>query len=292
MDDSFSTVSAMRKPPLNALRMFDAAARHGSFRLAAEEVNLTQGAVAQQVRKLEEQLGLLLFSRLPRGVALTEAGALYHGEIRRALEIIDQATEALHPETDTVVLSVPPSLASKWIVPRLVQFAADHPEIALDLRASERLTDFSRDKVDIAIRQGRMTGEKGLVTTPLAPLDLCAVASPILVEGGRFDGLDDFSGQRLIEDGHRHWTALFAKANGPQPLIALSFNQTALAIDAALAGQGIALSPRLLVRDALAAGQLRDLWQVTTPDEGYYLLYPDRRHPARDTVTGWLLAQN
>ena len=280
----------MQKPPLNRLRMFDAAARHSNFRLAADELHLTQGAVAQQVRKLEEVLGSLLFTRLPRGLALTESGARYHREIRKALDIIDRATEDLHPAAATVVLSVPPSLASKWLVPRLTDLALEHPDITLDLRASESLTDFRRDRVDLAIRQGQIAGGKGLVVDRLAPLDLCAIASPSIAAGLRPVGVADFSGQRLIEDGHRHWTGLFEAAGAPAPVIALSFNQTALAIDAAMAGQGIALAPRLLVRDALEVGQLCDLWQIETPDEGYHLLHPERPHPARDVVKAWLLA--
>ena len=271
--------------------MFDAAARLGNFRLAAEEVNLTQGAVAQQVRKLEEQLGIQLFSRLPRGVTLTEAGTQYHRDIRRALEIIDRATEHLRPEVATVVLSVPPSLASKWLVPRLSHLAAEHPDITLDLRASERLTDFVRDRVDLAIRQGRIEESKGLVASSLASLDLCAVASPTVAQSVSDQSLTDFTDMRLIEDGHRHWTTLFETAELSPPPVSLSFNQTALAIDAALAGQGVALAPRLLVRDAIEAGQLQELWQVDTQGEGYFLLYPDQPHPARDIVIGWLLKQ-
>ncbi len=279
----------MRKPPLNALRMFDAAARHGNFRLAAEEVFVTQGAVAQQVRKLEDNLGLLLFTRLPRGLALTEAGALYHAEIRKALEIIDRATENLRPSPAAVVLSVPPSLATKWLVPRLADLALEHPEITLDLRASERLTDFTRDKVDLAVRQGRMRQRDGLIVTEFAPLEMLAVTRAVPSFRVHAMAIADFAGHRLIEDGHRHWTRLFEAAGHAAPDVALSFNQTALAIDAAVAGQGIALAPRLLVEDALGAGQLDVLWQVPARHEAYYLLHPDRPHPARDTVRDWLL---
>lgn len=103
----------MRKPNLNALRAFDAAARLGSFQAASGELHVTQGAIAQQIRKLEADLGLPLFIRAARGVTLTETGAAYHHEISKALSLIDRATRALQPDTRIVTLSVPPSLASK-----------------------------------------------------------------------------------------------------------------------------------------------------------------------------------
>ncbi|SHK27942.1 transcriptional regulator, LysR family [Shimia gijangensis] len=282
----------MRKPALNALRMFDAAARHGNFRLAAEELYLTQGAVAQQVRKLEADLDQALFSRLPRGLALTEAGARYHQDIRKALDLIDRATEALRPNQTTVTLSVPPSLASKWLVPRLGDFAAHHPDLTLDLRASERLTDFEREKVDLVIRQGASPSVSGLVTRTLAPLHLCAVANPSLVAQSQSAlSLTELANWPLIEDGHRHWTNLFKSQSIPSPQISLSFNQTALAIDAAISGQGIAIVPRLLVHDPLNADILSEIWQAPNTPDAYHLLHPDHPHPARDKVVGWLLGQ-
>ena len=282
----------MRKPNLNSLRMFDAAARHGNFRAAAEELNLTQGAVAQQVRKLEADIEQPLFTRLPRGLALTETGAQFHKDIRKALGLIDRAIENLTPDSALVTLSVPPSVASKWLVPRLSDFAKAFPHITLDMRASEALTDFRRDDVDLAIRQGLMPEGSGLTMHLLAPLDLCAVASPSYAVD--YDAVEDpqgFTAHKLIQDGHRHWTQLFEAHDLPLPTNALSFNQTGLAIDAAISGQGVALAPHLLTADALAAGQLVEVWQAPDIHEAYYLLHPIEGHPARDTVIGWLLEQ-
>lgn len=282
----------MRKPNLNSLRMFDASARHGSFRAAAEELNLTQGAVAQQVRKLEADIEQPLFTRLPRGLALTETGAQFHKDIRKALGLIDRATESLTPDGALVTLSVPPSVASKWLVPKLSDFAKAFPHIILDLRASEALTDFRRDDVDLAIRQGLMPEGTGLAKHMLAPLDLCAVASPSYAAGHTtVRDPQGLSTHKLIQDGHRHWTQMFETYDLPLPKNALSFNQTALAIDAAISGQGIALAPRLLATDALAAGQLVEMWQAPDTNEAYYLLHPKDVHPARDRVIGWLLGQ-
>ncbi|MEL7529068.1 MAG: LysR family transcriptional regulator, partial [Pseudomonadota bacterium] len=145
----------MRPPKLQHIKMFDAAARHLNFRLAAEELNLTQGAVAQAIRAMEADLGLRLFERKARGLSFTEAGRRYHSEISKGLEIINEATRNLLPAVNRVSISLPPSFASKWLVPRLPNFMETNPDIDVRIIASEHLTDFQTQDVDIAVRQGR-----------------------------------------------------------------------------------------------------------------------------------------
>jgi len=285
----------VRAPNLNALRMFDAAARHLNFRLAAEEMNLTQGAVAQQVRRLEADLGFSLFRRKARGLALTEVGRNYHVPVRRALAIIDDATRNLRPEATRITLSVTPSLASKWLVQRLGDFAGSNPEIEVKLEASEQLADFRSDGVDIAVRIGSPPFGRGLKFTLLAPLDLCAVSSPAYAaEVGGIGAIEDFAPHRLLQDGHRHWDGLLESVGAAPHRPVMQFNQTALAMEAAAHGRGIALAPRLLLGDDLAGGKLVELWQDSreTP-EGYYVVFPNSRtaNPARGTVVDWLLSQ-
>ncbi|MBR9843439.1 MAG: LysR family transcriptional regulator [Rhodobacteraceae bacterium] len=283
----------MRAFNLNALPMFDAAARHLNFQKAADEMNLTHGAVAQQVRALESRLGTKLFTRLPRGLSLTEAGARYHGEIRRALALIDNATAELKVPPSTVTLSLPPSLAAKWLVARLANFSEQHPAITLQTHASEALSNFRRDGIDLAIRQGPRPQGADLVVHPLAAEDLRAVASPAYLDGiTQIANIDGFSCHKLIEDIHYHWTRLFRDASLRAPASRLSFNQTALAIDAATNGQGIALAPRLLVEEALSQGYLRSVWQAPTRPMGFYIVHPSGPNPARETVVDWLLSQN
>src|SRR5690606_9548735 len=130
-------------PPLKSLRAFEAAARHLSFRLAAEELHVTQAAVAQQVRGLEAWLGVQLFKRLPRRLALTDRGLSYSHDVRQALERIALATTAVRlPAPNSVTLSVTPTFASKWLMPRLSAFVDAHPGIDLRVQASERLVSF------------------------------------------------------------------------------------------------------------------------------------------------------
>jgi len=285
----------MRTPNLNSLRMFDAAARHLNFRLASEELHVTQGAVAQQVRRLEADLGLQLFHRKARGLALTHVGRSYHGPVCRALAMIDSATQKLRPENSLIALSVPPSFASKWLVPRLGRFAQDHPAIDLKTVASEDLSDFQSDGVDVAIRQGRPPFGKRLRVELLAPLDLCAVCSPDYADkAAPVSRFEDFFARPLIQDSHHHWDALFESAGLEAPRRMMQFNQTALAMDAAANGQGIALALRLLLGAEIAHGKLVRLWQDTRSDQsGFYVICPDRprANSARDAVIDWVLSE-
>ena len=285
----------MRKPNLNSIRMFDAAARHLNFRIAAEELNLTQGAVAQQVRRLEADLGFQLFYRKARGLALTQIGRDYHGSIHRALTIIDDATQKLRPVSTRVTLSVTPSFASKWLVPRLAGLAGSHPDIDVQTVASEELADFQTDGVDFSIRQGRPPFGDGLHVELLAPLDLCAVCSPgYAADAAPIKELEDFAAHPLIQDSHNHWAALFESVGLTARHRTMRFNQTALAMDAAANGQGVALASRLLVASELEQGKLVELWRDTRPDQsGFYVVCPDLPKPnrARDTVIDWVLAE-
>ncbi|TWC30810.1 LysR family glycine cleavage system transcriptional activator [Pseudomonas sp. SJZ079] len=285
----------MRQPNLNSLRMFDAAARQLNFRLAAEELNLTQGAVAQQVRRLEADLGVQLFYRNARGLALTETGRSYHAPVRRALALIDEATQKLRPENTRVTLSVTPSFASKWLVPRLAAFARAHPDIEVQVMANEGLANFQSDGVDLAIRQGRAPFAESLHVELLAPLELHAVCSPgFAAELGPIERLEDCIAQPLIQDGHNLWASLFEDAGLTARRRFIQFNQTALAMDAAAHGQGIALAPRLLLNVEFEHARLVELWRDTRANQGgYYVLYPREREldPARDALINWLLAE-
>ncbi|SLN13267.1 Glycine cleavage system transcriptional activator [Pseudoruegeria aquimaris] len=281
-------------PRLSALQAFDAAARHENFRKAAEDLNVTQGAVAQQVRQLEAALGVALFTRHARGLRLTEPGALYAARLREALGMIEEATARITAGPDQLTLSVPPSFASKWLMPRLPAFLEANPELRLQTLATEQRAEFARDGVHVAVRQGRRPEAPGFVVERIAPLDLVAVAAPGRLPPAR--GLADLAGVPLIQDGHALWESYFAAAGMALPARVLRFNQTALAVDAAGAGQGVALAPRLLVRDALAQGALVQVWAPPAGEpaqaeaEGFFLIHPERgRAPeGRAALIGWL----
>lgn len=284
----------MRSPKLQHIRMFDAAARHLNFRLAAEELNLTQGAVAQAVRALEADLGLLLFERRARGLAFTEAGRRYHSETSKGLAIINEATRNLLPAVNRVSISLPPSFASKWLVPRLPKFMETNPDVDVRIIASEHLTDFQTQDVDIAVRQGRRPGDRDLTVQLLAPMDLAAYCSPVIdLPPGASLALTDLIRLPLIQDGHRYWEQFLPEhgVSCPQPV--LQFNQTSLALNAAANGQGVAIAPRLIGCADVRTGRLREVWHDETErDLGFWLLRPSGK-PANQNASaaliGWLL---
>lgn len=287
-----------RFPPLNALRVFEAAARHQNFRIAAEELGVTQGAVAQQVRGLEAALKVRLFDRMPRKLALTDEGRRYLTSIQRALDLIADATERLRPQQTGLTLSVTPSFASKWLVPRLGRFTRANPDIDVKVVAAEELADFQRDGVDIAVRQGKPPFGPGLSADLLYPLEVFAVCSPALRCGKEpLRKLEDLSGHVLLHDAHGLWPVFLEKALGDRQAIAaksLQFSQSALAIDAAVAGQGVALASDPLVEEDIGAGRLcRPFDFVLEADIGFYAVAPRApRHPDPvKRMRAWLLEQ-
>lgn len=287
----------MRLPNLNGVRAFECAARHLNFRLAAEELNLTQGAVAQQVRNLEASLGQKLFVRKPRGLELTEKGAAYFKEIHAALTRIDQATARLAPESRSVVLSVPPSFASMWLLPRLSEFEALHPDIDLQVIASEQLSDFDTDGVDLVVRQASPPFAPNLKSVQLAPLNLVAVASRTYLETAPpTNQLEDFRAHRLLESSHRNWRQLLGSDEEAGKAARVSrFNQTALAIAAAHAGRGVAIAPQALIEPDIASGELTVVWrdpaQSATGFHAVAPINPGRSARDRDHLAEWLCGQ-
>ncbi len=278
-------------PPLNALRAFEASARHLNFRLAAEELGVTQGAVAQQVRGLEARLGEALFDRLPRGLRLTEAGRRFHAPLRRAFRLIEEAVEELSPDR-RIILSVTPSLASKWLVPRLSDFIDLHPDISVQVDARERLADFKSDGVDLAVRQGRAPFGPELDAVPLFSAEFIPVCSPVIAE--QVSNPSDLLGQVLLNDTHGLWPMFLERVgvNGKPRM--MNFSQTSLAIDAALSGQGIALADAPLVAGGIASGHLvQPLDDVLIEDLGFYVVAPckPRQPQLVEVMRNWLLSQ-
>ena len=284
-------------PSLNAIRAFEVASRHLNFRLAAEELGVSQGAVAQHVRGLEDTLGVMLFDRGPRALALTEPGRRYASTIRRAFELIVEATAGVRPEPARVQISVTPTFAAKWLLPRLPDFAAAHPDLDLGIVASERRTSFHSDDVDLAVRFGRVPEASNVTVDLLFEEELIAVCSPGLLADAPLpltaDALGDYT---LVHDSHGRWPHFIERALGGSAAGAakgVRFNQTTLAIDAALSGQGIALASRHFVDRDLSAGRLVDPFDATLDsDAGFYVVAPRRpRHQAQTAaVRAWLLS--
>src|SRR5262252_2180362 len=246
---------ARRLPPLNGLKAFEAAGRSESFTRAADELNVTQGAVSHQVKALEDILGLKLFRRERQRLSLSEAGRDYLVVIRDALDRIAVGTERLLQRQGSGVLTVStsPDFAAKWLVNRLSRFAEKHPDVDLRVSATTHHVDFARDDVDIAIRHGAGNWP-GLEVERLYSERLFPVCSPKLVAGRRriTKPADLLKFPLLRLEDTKNWTRLFEAAGvkaaiGPGPVL----NRASLLIDAAIDGQGIALA-----RTALAAWDL------------------------------------
>lgn len=284
-----------RLPPLNALKAFEAAGRHLNFRVAAVEIGVTQGAVAQQVRNLERRLGVQLFTREPRGLSLTDEGRRYLQPLACAFEMIAEATEELQPQ-GSVTISVTSSFAAKWLVPRLGAFAEANPDIPIKVDASDRLANFQSDGVDIAVRQGAPPFAPGLMAELLAPLDLIPVCSPALLAGRHpLRRPEDLVHQVLLQDAHGFWPLFLQQVLGHTPRIrSMAFSLTALAIDAAANGQGVALASRIFVEEERAAGRLCCPFEAPLEsDLGFYSLAPHNPRQAQRVarVRAWLQEQ-
>lgn len=281
-------------PSLNGLKAFEVAARHRSFRLAAEELGVTQGAVAQKVRGLEAELGVKLFERMPRTLVLTGEGRGYIADIRRAFEIIAQATGDLRPQPVRLTISTTPTFASKWLIPRLPDFTARHPDLDLHILATERMSGFQADGVDLAVRYGRPPFGPGLATELLFEQEIIAVCSPVLLQDRKSPRTEaELADYALLHDAHNSWPEFIDRHFGRAAQTSykgISFNQTSHAIEAAIAGQGIVLANRDFVARDMAEGRLTQVIEgsLSGPFD-FYLVWPRyRKSAALETVIAWL----
>ena len=295
-------------PPLNALRAFEAAARHGNFARAALELNVTPGALSHQIRGLEALLGIGLFERQARGVALTAPGRMLYPGLLSAFALIRDTVEALRASTrdGVLVVSAPPGFTSKWLAPRLYRFAQAHPEIELRIAASAAYANFATDGVDVAIRNvpDLQAPDLALDRERLIDDAMVVVCSPKLVARlGRSRGRRDLGKTPLIHDDQLigrpevpTWSDWFRAAQvAPVDLRrGLRFSSAEHAIEAAVQGAGLLLTHAILVHDELASGGLAMPFDVAVPaGRAYFLVQPKTRRPraAVDAFRIWLRAE-
>ncbi|MEM0991304.1 MAG: LysR substrate-binding domain-containing protein [Pseudomonadota bacterium] len=283
-------------PPLNGLRAFEAAGRRLTFRAAAEDLGVTQGAVAQQVRQLEGHLGVQLFDRVPKGLSFTPPGRTYHAHVTAAFDELRAATGDLKPEPGKVLVSVTPTFAAKWLIPNMPSLSAAHPEIELRILATEKVSSFHSDGIDLAVRQGQPPFGASLDAVLLFRQETIAVAAPSLVAGASLP-LDPgvLSTLPKLHDAHDLWPEFFRSLGmEDRSTHGLRMSQTALAVDAALSGQGVALVNRFLVARELAARRLvQAASQTLTGQQDFYLLAerrPNRRRVVA-AVMEWFATQ-
>jgi len=293
-----------RLPPLNALRAFEAAARHMNFSRAADELAVTPGAVSQQIQNLEDYIGGALFRRTPRGLLLTDAAQTALPALREAFDRLAEAASLLTAPVDgrRVTVSAAPSFAAKWLMPRLGRFEAAHPEVDVWLTAGMELVDFASGEIDIAIRYG--AGRyPGLDVVQLMRETVIPVLSPALLEQRPLEAPEDLKHHTLLHDGSPDadescpdWSMWLAArgvrgvdgARGPR------FNQSSLVIEGAVNGRGVALAKRALAQADLDAGRLVSPFDMPTDvDFAYYVVHPKAkgRLPQVKAFTAWLKAE-
>jgi LysR family glycine cleavage system transcriptional activator len=292
-------------PPLNALRAFEAAARHLSITLASEELHVTPAAISHQIRLLEDHIGLPVFARNGRGLVLTDAGAAGLKDLQDGFAKLASAMDAIDSlgETGLLTISVAPSFAAKWLLPRLHLFQEQHPEIDVHVSASMQLVDFARERIDLAIRYGA-GNYPDLSFEKLLPEAVFPVCSPAyLLKHGPLQSPLDLTGLTLLHDDSPDndpscptwdmWLRASRAADvdatrGPR------FNQASLVLEAAILGRGVALAKSTLAAADIAARRLVSPFAATHPiDFAYYIVAPKAKLnlPKVSHFCNWLREQ-
>lgn len=281
-------------PSLNALRAFEAVARHLSFSKAAAELHVTAGALSHLLRGLEETLGVSLFERKARAIALTAAGKLLYPGLQTGFSQIEEAVAGLNATGSArfLVVSTPPGLTSKWLAPRLYRFSNEFPDIEIRISSSKTFANFTIDGVDVAIRNlpPHHSPDPALTIEKLIDLHQIAVASPRFIKSHRpFKHPDSVSKAPLIHDDTLvsypevpTWADWFKAAGVKNANVnhGFRFNSSDHALDAASEGAGVLLSHDLLAYDDLRSGRLVKLFNVTLPSgRGYYFVTRKTRNP-------------
>jgi LysR family transcriptional regulator, glycine cleavage system transcriptional activator len=290
-----------RLPSLNGLRAFEAAARHLSFTLAASELNVTQTAISHQIKRLEEELGLRLFIRKNRALALTPQAKDYLPGVRAAFNDLRLATDRLLRKDDDNVLTISTmaSLAAKWLLPRLSTFQEAHPRIDVRITTSNSLVDFKSGDVDAAIRYGRGHWP-GVRSQWLMADELFPVCSPALLKGDKpLRCPEDLAHHTLLhssggfDDDWRQWLTAAGLPTDISKQRGLTFDLSFMTVQAAIDGIGIAMGRTSYVQDDIAKGRLVVPFKIALPaDAGFYLVSPEARDdpPKLRVFRQWLLA--
>ena len=288
-----------RLPPLAALRAFEAAARLASVSGAASELHVTHSAVSQQIKSLEEALGVPLFVRRGRGIVLTAAGrelAVGANEALRAIaETAFRVRQRANPRRLTITTL--PSFAACWLTPRIGRFIEDVPGVEINVVSTSAMLDYAREGIDVGIRFGTGNYEdEGLDALPLMRDETLVVASPAYLARRRVEKPADLAGCALLRSENESWARWFAAAglDWPEPEAGLFFSDFALALSWAENGHGVALTRRSLADDALCRQRLVHILDVTLPEErAYWFVTPQGAEltPLLERFRAWIFAE-
>lgn len=286
-----------RLPNLAALRAFEAAARHGNFSRAAEEIHVTHGAISHSVRALEEELGVALFARHGKRIAITPEGERFAVTLRKALTEIAAAAATLQAEGKQSKLTVTalPSFAARWLAPRLGNFIEQHPDLEVMLQSSNHLTDFVRESVDIGIRFGR-GNYPGLAVEKIMDDYYYPVASPRF-NGGKLPRTPEkLSKHPLLRCEMEPWTPWYRAAGLDllEPTRGLMFQDSSMLVRAAVEGHGIALARHSIAASDIETGVLVRLFDVAVkcPESYFLVCLPEAlKKPQVQAFRTWLLGE-
>ncbi|MER5172410.1 LysR family transcriptional regulator [Thioclava kandeliae] len=283
-------------PDMKMLQTFEAAARHGNFTRAAEELALTQSAVSRQIRDLEAQIGFGLFERVPGRVVTTQEGRRFLHEVERLLAMAETTmrhARAGPPDHQILAINALPTFAERWLLPRLDGYLATHPQTRFDITTRRGIFDFTTTQCDLAIHYGQPLWP-GAVCTYLCSEIVLPVAGGALRKGGHVTVGDLASAPKLhVSERPSLWADWFATMGSDEkPQNGHWFDQFSLTIEAAKAGLGYALLPRYLIEAELASGELTVVLEAPhSTDQGYYIVTPEGRSQAVETFRDWLLSQ-
>jgi len=287
-------------PSIDQLLAFEATARHGSITKAAEEQHLTQSALSKQILQLEGRLGIELFHRVRQRIILTDAGRLYAAEVGLVLDGLANATHraiAIVATSNTINLAVLPTLAARWLIPRLPRFMALHPEATINLASRSEPFDFSLDPLDGAIHFGEPFWPAAVCIRLMAE-NVLPVCSPAYRSARSIRSCRDLTGCNLMHKSTRPtlWAEWFGQAGveAPFALRGPCFAQFAMLAQGACAGMGVALLPSFLIEQELASGTLEVLFDLPLLSEkAYYFVVPEFKAttPLVDAFKQWLLSE-
>lgn len=292
-------------PPLNSLRAFEAAARHMSFSKAANELNVTPGAISQQIKLLESFLSLTLFRRLNRQILLTESGQILLPKLSEAFDMLGNAIQSIntYDENEPLTITAPPAFISKWLIPKLCDFNQIHPEIDVRIDSSTRVIDFEHEKMDVGIRFS-LEQDKSLDSSHLLSLEVIAVCSPDLVNNEpALHQPSDLVHHTLLNYGGPmedntwpDWTMWLStmEIEGVDPSHAILFNQSEMMLQAAIEGQGVALTSSVVAENDIQTGRLVQPFKHSMPIHFSYFLVSSHQNAKLKRVKAfknWILGR-
>ena len=284
-------------PSLNALRAFEAAARLGSVTAAAAELHVTHGAVSRQVKQLEQALGTALFQRAGTGLRLSEAGARLLPALTSSFDLMEAGVaQAARARGGNLIVSCLGTFTMRWLIPRLFAFRAAHPDIEVQLSASDAPVNFLRDRFDLAIRTERPPWPADMIATPFIVEEVGPVLSAALQERLRLRTVEDLARATLLHTDTRisAWPDWFASVGQAevQPAAIQTFEHFYFMLQAAASGLGVAIGPKPVIEDDLSAGRLVAPFGFVRSGLSYVSLRPHADDSRAALFEAWLLEQS